>query len=547
MNSITAHLVDVHTRSIYPATVTFERGKIVHVEKVAAAPDAGYILPGFIDAHIHIESSMLVPEAFGAIAVVHGTVATVSDPHEIANVCGVAGIDFMLESAAKSPLKFNFGAPSCVPATPFETAGATLGVEEIDALLKRPEIKYLAEMMNFPGVLNNDATVMAKIAAAHKYNKPVDGHAPTLCGDAASQYAAAGITTDHECTTIEEAEDKIAAGMHILIREGSAARNFDALIGLLKKYPGKIMFCSDDKHPDELVKGHINELVKRALDTGADLFDVLHAACVLPVEHYKLDTGLLRAGDAADFIVVNNLEQCDVTATYIDGVKVAEKGRSLIGFETTASINNFSTERKKPEDFQIKSNTEKNNIDCNVIVALNGQIITDSLVANMPIVDGLILADAQQDIAKITVVNRYDNTPAAVAFVKNFGLKKGALASSVAHDSHNIVAVGVDDAAICAAVNAVIDAEGGISYFDGAATLVMPLPVAGLMSNQDAATVAAQYEQLDAAVKSHGCPLDAPFMTLSFLALPVIPALKITDKGLFDVNSFSFVDLVHKE
>lgn len=401
-------------------------------------------------------------------------------------------------------------------------------------------------MMNFPGVLNKDATVMAKIAAAHKYNKPVDGHAPTLRGDAAGQYAAAGITTDHECVSAAEAEDKIAAGMYILIREGSAARNFDALISLLKKYPGKIMFCSDDKHPDELVKGHINELVKRALATGADLFDVLHAACVLPVEHYKLDAGLLRAGDAADFIIVNNLEQFDVTATYIDGVKVAENGQSLISFETTASINNFSTERKKPEDFQIKSNTDKDNIDCNVIVALNGQIITDSLVANMPIVDGLIFADAQQDIAKITVFNRYGNTPPAVAFVKNFGLKKGALASSVAHDSHNIVAVGVDDAAICAAVNAVIDAEGGISYFDGAKTLVMPLPVAGLMSTQDAATVATQYEHLDKAVKRDGCPLDAPFMTLSFLALPVIPALKITDKGLFDVNSFSFVELAHK-
>jgi adenine deaminase len=546
MTTIKGNLVDVHQRRIYPARLNIQHGKIAEIEQIAEKIDGSFILPGFIDSHIHIESSMLVPEAFGAVAVAHGTVGTISDPHEIANVCGIAGVEFMLRSAAKSPLKFNFGAPSCVPATAFETAGATLGVDEVDQLLQREEIKYLAEMMNFPGVLFKDKVVMGKIAAAQKYNKPIDGHAPGLRGAEAATYAAAGISTDHECVSAEEAEDKLAAGMYILIREGSAARNFDALVGLFGKYPGKLMFCSDDKHPDELVKGHINILVKKALATGADFFDVLHAACVLPVQHYGLDIGQLRKDDAADFIMVNNLDDFDIQATYINGELVAKDGQSLITFEQTELINNFDTALKSPTDFNILT-TASDSVRCKVIVALNGQIITEAAACSLPVQQNKIEADVRQDVIKIAVVNRYNNQPPSVAFVKNFGLKKGGLASSVAHDSHNIVAVGVDDESLCAAVNAVIEANGGISYYNGVETQVMPLPVAGLMSDRDAYTVARQYELIDQAVKQDGCILDAPFMTLSFLALPVIPQLKITDKGLFDVNKFDFVGLEAEE
>lgn len=543
MQTITGQFVDILNRDIYPAAIKINEGKIVSVDRIAEAPQQ-FILPGFVDAHIHIESSMLVPSAFARIAVVHGTVATVSDPHEIANVCGVPGVDYMIENAALVPFKFNFGAPSCVPATGFETAGAHIGPEAIRELLQRDEIKYLAEMMNFPGALHGDPEVLAKIQAAKDLGKPVDGHAPGLKGALAAQYAALGISTDHECVARDEALDKIAAGMYILIREGSAAKNFDALIDLLKSHPGKIMFCSDDKHPDELVKGHINQLVVRALQRGCDLYDVLYAACILPVQHYKLDVGQLRPGDAADFIVVDNLEKFGVQQVYINGALVAENGNSLIDAPATKAINNFSISPKQVTDFKYRYTGNEDKVRVKVIDALDGQLITTASVAELPLADGAITTDTAQDVLKIGVVNRYGDAPVAMGFIRNFGLKQGALASSVAHDSHNIVFVGVDDAAICEAVNGVIAHKGGISVYDGTTTQVMPLPVAGLMTLADAATAAVQYETLDAAAKALGSKLKAPFMTLSFMALPVIPMLKMTDKGLFDVGQFNFVPLV---
>ena len=543
MPTITGQLVDIINREIYPAAIQVTAGKITAVTRIAEAPEQ-YILPGFVDAHIHIESSMLVPAAFAAIAVVHGTVATVSDPHEIANVCGVAGVEYMLDNAALVPFKFNFGAPSCVPATGFETAGAHIGPEAIRQLLQRDDIKYLTEMMNFPGALHGDPEVLAKIQAAKDLGKPVDGHAPGLKGAQARQYAALGITTDHECVELEEALDKIDAGMYILIREGSAAKNFDALIGLLKSHPGKIMFCSDDKHPDELMKGHINQLVIRALQQGCDLYDVLHAACILPVAHYRLDVGQLRQGDAADFIVVNNLEQFRILQTYINGTLVAENGNSLIRVTTTDAINNFSITEKQTDDFRCLYAGSERKVRVKVIDALDGQLITTASTAELSLVQGVIQTDLEQDVLKIGVVNRYHDAPVALGFIRNFGLKHGALASSVAHDSHNIVFVGVDDAAICAAVNGIVQHKGGISVCDGKNTQVMPLPVAGLMTLADAATAAAEYEALDATAKSLGSKLKAPFMSLSFMALPVIPMLKMTDKGLFDVGQFNFVSLI---
>jgi len=548
--SIRANLVDIPQQTIYPAEVVVNDGKIISINPVHSTQLTThyYILPGFIDAHVHIESSMLVPSEFAKLAVVHGTVATVSDPHEIANVCGMEGVEFMIENGKTVPFKFNFGAPSCVPATIFETAGAALDSKDVEKLLKRDEIKYLSEMMNFPGVLNEDEEVMKKIAAAHHLLKPVDGHAPGLRGEQAKQYIAAGITTDHECFTKEEALDKLQNGMKIIIREGSAAKNFEALIDLLNDYPNQMMFCSDDKHPDSLVLGHINQLCERAVAKGISVYKVLQAACINPVLHYKLDVGLLKEGDPADFIVVKDLETFEVIKTFINGELVAENGRSKIESGKSKIINNFSCSKKEVTDFQYLLNKygEEENIEqVNVIEALDGQLITNKLLKSITVVkvrNGLLESNPEDDILKIVVVNRYNEAPIAKAFIKNFGLKKGAIASSVAHDSHNIIAVGVDDECICKAVNLVIRQQGGISTVDKEKEMVLALPVAGLMSNEDGYKVAASYTAIDEMVKKElGSTLSAPFMTLSFMALLVIPHLKLSDKGLFDGDSFSFV------
>jgi len=540
--SLSARLVDIHQQRIYPARIEVSDGHIARITEIDGGEldSNDYILPGFIDSHVHIESSMLVPSEFARLAVVHGTVATVSDPHEIANVCGLEGVQYMIENGKTVPFKFNFGAPSCVPATVFETAGATLDAAAVTQLLESDDIRYLSEMMNFPGVLQGDPEVMAKIAAAHRLGKPVDGHAPGLRGETARQYIAAGISTDHECFTAEEALDKLAAGMKIIIREGSAAKNFEALIDLLKDYPDMILFCSDDKHPDSLVLGHINQLCARAVAKGIDLFHILKAACSNPVHHYKLDVGLLRTGDPADFICVKGLESFIVTQTYINGQLVAKDGQSLIKTTAAGIVNNFSCSPKAVADFVVKATDSDEMIP--VIEALDGQLITNRLNEKGRVENGCLVSDVQRDILKIVVVNRYKDAPVAKAFIRNFGLREGAIASSVAHDSHNIVAVGVDDESIAAAVNAVIDAKGGVSAAQpGRATQVLPLPVAGLMSQADGYEVAEAYARIDRAAKEAGSTLGSPFMTLSFMALLVIPHLKLSDKGLFDGDNFSFV------
>ena len=539
--SITGNLVDIHKEEIYPAEIKIDNGKISSIKtnpKLAVLPN-NFILPGFIDSHVHIESSMLVPSEFARLAVVHGTVATVSDPHEIANVCGMEGVEFMIENGKTVPFKFNFGAPSCVPATIFETAGASLEVTDVEKLLQRDEIKYLSEMMNFPGVLFKDEEVLQKIASAHRLNKPVDGHAPGLRGEKAKQYIDAGIYTDHECFTKEEALDKLNYGMKILIREGSAAKNFEALIDLLNDWPDMIMFCSDDKHPDSLVLGHINQLCARAVAKGINIFKILKAACLNPVLHYKLDVGLLRVGDAADFIVVKDLENFKVEKVFIDGEIVAENGKSNIRTTRSGIVNNFSCNKKEVSDFEIVYTNEKR---IPVIEALDGQLITNRLSYEPKVSGGKIVSDKERDILKIVVVNRYSNTAVAKAFIKNFGLKKGALASSVAHDSHNIVAVGVDDESICKAVNLVIEKKGGVSAVGSNNEMVLRLPVAGLMSNEDGYKIAADYTAIDKMTKEElGSTLGSPFMTLSFMALLVIPHLKLSDRGLFDGDKFEFI------
>lgn len=542
VQTVRGQFIDIHNRTIYPAEIAIRQGKIDNIKKIDDAPGE-YILPGFVDAHIHIESSMLVPTTFAQLALKHGTVATVSDPHEIANVCGIPGIQYMIDNSKQSPLKFFFGAPSCVPATSFETAGAVIDSKDIATLLSNPDIWYLAEMMNFPGVLFEDAEVMAKIAAAKDANKVVDGHAPGLRGDDVIKYAAAGISTDHECFTIEEARDKLAAGMKILIREGSAAKNYEALAPLFKTHPSELMFCSDDKHPDELVESHINALVKRAVNEGYDLYDVLRAACINPVEHYSLPVGQLKVGDPADFIIIDDTTNFNVLQTYINGTIVAENGESKVDLPEIKPINNFNINYKTEADFKIKATKSGSKI--RVIEALDGQLITNEYIGTAKVEDGYIVSDTSNDIMKIAVVNRYDNkAPVSVAFIKNFGLKHGAIASTVGHDCHNIIVVGVDDSSITTAVNTLVDSKGGICCVDEQGKVSeLPLPIAGLMSDEKGNIVAEKYSAIDKKAKKMGSELRAPFMTLSFMALLVIPSLKLSDKGLFNGQKFEFTTI----
>lgn len=541
MKKIKAKVIDILNKKITPTEITIQDGRIASLRKIDDFDEQLYALPGFVDAHVHIESSMLVPSEFARMAVVHGTVATVSDPHEIANVMGIEGVYYMMENAEKTPFKVYFGAPSCVPATSFETAGANLLPADVETLMANPKIKYLAEMMNYPGVLYGDSEVLQKLEIAKKYGKPIDGHAPALRGERVRQYIAAGISTDHECFTQEEAAEKLELGMKIIIREGSAAKNFEALIGLLPQHKDNMMFCSDDKHPDDLALGHINQLVARALKKGCQLFDVLQVACINPVLHYRLDVGLLREGDLADFIITDDIQNFNIKETYINGELVAKDGVSLIKkIDEKNIINKFNIKNKNITDFYIKQ-TNKAILDA--IQAIDGEIVTKKC-SFQPIFDenGNAQTDTTQDVLKITVVNRYHDALPALAFINGFGLKTGAIASSVAHDSHNIIAVGVDDESLCRAVNLIIAQKGGVAAVNGASEKVLPLPVAGIMTTADGYETGRLYGEIDKMVKLEmGCTLRAPFMTLSFMALLVIPSLKLSDKGLFDGETFQFV------
>jgi adenine deaminase len=535
---VQGNIVDINNKRIFKGEVEVKSGKILEIRESDHACE-NYILPGFVDAHIHIESSMLVPSEFAKIAVLHGTVATVSDPHEIANVLGVKGVEFMIENGKKVPLKFNFGAPSCVPATSFESAGAIIDVNDIRVMMENPDILYLAEMMNYPGVLFDDPEVLAKIQHAKNNNKPIDGHAPGLRGADVTKYISAGISTDHECFSYDEAKEKLEKGMKVLIREGSAAKNFTALIDLLPDNYENMMFCSDDKHPDDLLLGHINQLCERAVAKGMDVFKVLQMACVNPVKHYNLEVGLLQKNDAADFIVVDNLEKFNVLETYINGELVAKNGESFVKSVDFEVLNNFNTDKKKVSDFRFESKAKK----INVIEALDGELVTNKIEATSLIVDGNLVSNTATDILKMTVVNRYKNDKPAIAFIKNFGLKEGAIASSVGHDSHNIIAIGISDEMICKAVNLIIENSGGICAVNATEEKIVSLPVAGIMSDLSAQEIGKSYAELDKMAKRMGSKLRAPYMSLSFMALLVIPALKLSDKGLFDGTSFKFTSL----
>ena len=537
---VCGNIVDVVQRRIYRGTLIIADGCIHQIEETGE-PMESILIPGFIDAHIHIESTMVTPAEFGRVAVRHGTLAAVSDPHEIANVLGIEGIEYMLADAEFSPIPVYFSAPSCVPATPFETSGASLHQKELSALLTRKDIRYLGEMMNFPGVIFGDQEVHAKLNIARKLGKPIDGHAPLLTGPQLKTYAEAGITTDHECTSLEEALEKIELGIKILIREGTAAKNFEALFPLLNSHPEFCMLCSDDKHPDDLLRGHINQLVKRAVLKGCNLYDVLRAASSNAIRHYSLPIGQLQVGDSADFLVVDDLHNFNVQQAWLSGRQIMNKAGYAMPFRKPESVNRFATKHKQLIDFAIPAQTKS----VQVIKVNDGSLLTERAVYLPHIVENVVTADLEHDILKLTVVNRYQDAPPALALVQGFGLQDGALATTVAHDSHNILAVATNDHDLLAAVNLLIDSQGGLAVVARQRHIeaVLPLPIAGLMSTDDLETTAQAYRNLDSLAHELGSALTAPFMTLSFMALLVIPELKLSDRGLFDGNDFKFTNL----
>ena len=535
---ISGQIVDIVNSRIFKGTVFVENGKIINIIEDDNNNEQ-IIMPGLVDSHIHIESSLLVPTEFARLAVTHGTVATVSDPHEIANVLGIDGVKYMIETSKKSPMKFYFGAPSCVPATSFETSGAILDSKAVDELLSMNDIKYLGEMMNYPGVIFNDNEVVKKIESAKLHNKPIDGHAPLLSGDDLIKYCKSGIITDHECSNLQEAREKIALGMMIQIREGSAAKNFNALIPLIEEAPEKIMFCSDDMHPHELINGHINILVKKSISLGYNILDIIKAATLTPVKHYNLEVGLLQKNDPADFIIIDNFNDFNILKTYIDGKLVAENNKSLIPETAVNAINNFEAEKVNTDDFKIFDKGK----NIKIINAISGEILTEKIIGRPKSIDNYLVSDIDNDILKIAVINRYEKKKISLGFIKNFGLKKGAIASSVAHDSHNIVVIGCSDEEMAHAANMIINTKGGLAAWSHDKNICVPLPIAGLMTNNDGKKIAADYQALVTLSKEFGSELNDPFMTMGFMSLLVIPKLKLSDKGLFDCEKFELTTL----
>lgn len=534
---ISGQFVDIHKRDIYPAVISISGGKIESVERTNSAPDI-YILPGLIDSHIHIESSMITPGAFAMAAVKHGTCGVVSDPHEIANVLGITGVEFMINDAEKVPLNFFFGAPSCVPATKFESNGANMDHTIVRKLLERNDIRYLSEMMNFPGVIYKDSEVLKKLDCAKELNKPIDGHAPGLSGELLRKYIAAGISTDHECSNLAEAKEKISLGMKILIREGSAAKNLDSLKDLFNTNPDKVMLCSDDLHPETLQERHINKLIAGLISEGYNEFDVIRSATINPSEHYGLEAGMLRRGDSADFILVDTLKKMNVHETWIKGEKVFADGTVFFKYNGSSPVNSFNCKPVIESDIQVKRKHDK----IRIIVAVEGELLTQEIQGSSGTTE-YVKSDISNDVLKIVVKDRYKDLPPAIGFIKGFGIKKGAFASSIAHDSHNIIAVGTNDRDLINSINEIVALQGGLAVSDDGTVNSIQLNIGGIMTTRSCEEIAHDYDNLNHLVSSMGCRMKAPFMTLSFMALLVIPDLKIGYRGLFDVKKFEQVSL----
>lgn len=541
-NTFKGHIVDLVARRIFDGKFNVVDGKVTAITECEVEASSPYYLPGFVDSHVHIESSMMTPVEFARIALRHGTIGAVCDPHEIANVMGVEGIELMLDIARLADFRFAFGMPSCVPSCnkDIETSGFVLDAIEVERFMKRDDIYFLAEMMNFPGVLGGDLEVIAKIAAAKAAGKPVDGHAPGLVGETRQQYAAAGISTDHECTSMETGRAAVASGMIVQIREGSAAKDYNALAPLISEAPGQVMFCTDDCHPTDFVRGHLDRIVRRAIADGYDILDILTAACLTPVKHYSIPAGLLQPGDPADFIVLTDLTpHFRVIKTYIDGEKVfSSKGqftanrmleRSMLVQKNLvrSMINNFNAQPITCADI---ARTPRSKED--IIVSSDGSLFT---VHERGPVDS--------SVQKLVVLDRYSaNAKPQVAYIKGFGITCGAVAQSIAHDCHNIVAVGSDDKELVRVINRVIEMKGGVAVSDGTDLEDLPLPIAGIISPLCGHELAFRCTLLDEVIKRAGCQFHSPFITLAFMCLPVIPQLKLTDKGLFDSEKFQFVE-----
>lgn len=567
----TAYILDVLTDSVFPARITVSDGVFKEIIPIQVTEETkidveGLLLPGFIDSHIHIESSMLTPAQFAKIAVRHGTTSVVCDPHEIANVCGIEGIEFMIENSKTVPFNFYFTAPSCVPATSFETSGAILDSDDIEFLLKKEEVVALGEMMNFPGVLSGDEEVIRKLELARQYKKPIDGHAPLLSGKELDKYMEQYIITDHECSNFHEAIEKKQKGMKIMVRDGSSAKNMEALFDFSERIehlknqdsfgiiPTEVLerrihspifdfIVSDDKHPNDLIHGHLNKSVKKASDLGIDVIKAIEMVTINPAAHYGLDAGSIVTGARADFIIIDNLKDFNIQKTYIGGECVFDGENVLFDVPDVETQNTINAPKKEASDFDVCYDGDE--CEVNVIECFNGELLTQKTTAKLKVKDGKIQPDIYADVLKIAVVERYGKNHIANAFIKGFGLKKGAIASSVAHDSHNIIVVGYDSEMMAEAVNKIIDNRGGFAVVSEDFSDALSLPIAGLMSNEDAFNVAHKLDILHKMASALGCKLDSPFMTMAFMALLVIPSLKISDLGLFDGDSFEFIDVIN--
>ena len=571
MMEFKAYILDVIANTIYPASITIKDGMFSEVTPIVVTDDTeldfdGLVLPGLIDAHIHIESSMLTPAQFAKIAVRYGVTSAVCDPHEIANVLGIEGVEFMIENASQVPFNFYFTAPSCVPATPFETSGYSLGVSEIEYLLQKDEIIGLGEMMNFPGVINGDEEVLKKLDLARKYKKPIDGHAPLLSGENLDKYLEHDILTDHECVSFLEAFEKKRKGMKIMVREGSSAKNmedifnfkdsiYDLEFGGLEEIPPSVLenniyslmfdfIVSDDKNSVDLVQGYLNESIKKAVDLGIGVLKAIDMTTVNPAYFYKLNSGVIVENAQADFIVIDELDTFKVLKTYIAGECVFDGENVLFDVPEVEAENSMNVGLKTPQDFDI--NYDGDECEVNVIKCFDGQLLTEKETATLKTKDGVIQSDILNDILKISVVERHGKNHVSNGFIKGFGLKKGAIASSIAHDSQNIVVIGYNSKDMADAVNRVIENKGGLAVESEDFDDSLSLPIAGLMTNEDAFEVASKLKHLQKMAYALGCEINEPFMTMAFMSLLVMPSIKLSDKGLFDVDSFEFMDVIIK-
>lgn len=536
---IEGNIVDVLTGEIFPGRIGHEGGVITSVERTPG-PFRSFLVPGFIDCHVHIDSSLLCPSRFAEAAVPHGTTAVVTDPHEIANVLGVPGIAWMREDAACAPFRVFFTAPSCVPATPFETSGATLGPAEVEKLLAEDDVVALGEVMNYHGAIARDPDVMAKIRAARVSGKPIDGHGPLLAGNALREYLSLGISTDHECTGAAEAFEKHDLGMRILVRDGSAAKNLAALAPFARMH--EFLLVTDDILASDLLAGHLDTRLATAVSLGVEPLHALRAATIRPAEHYRLPLGAMAKGRKADAVRVADLSSFAVEEVYIGGTLVAAGGAAAFAPRPVPMPGAIRIAPKGADDFALPASGRSAKV--RVIRVIPDEIVTGSETADLRVEHGRVVPDAGRDVLLISVVNRYREAPVASGFVSGFGLKTGAIASSVAHDSHNIIAVGTNPGDMAAAVGAIVRESGGLAACGGGSATVLPLPLAGLMSGDPPRDVHERLERLHAAACGMGCVLPRPFMTLSFLSLLVIPRLKIGDRGLFDADAFRFVEPV---